>query len=98
MTERVRRHGQWRLLDRLGKGGNGVVWRAVGDDGREAAIKVLSRSGADRWARFLDEIRFLLDGPQRRGVMPLCDADLDADPPYYVMPVATGLRQHLGPD
>jgi serine/threonine protein kinase len=98
MTEQVRRHGPWQVLDRLGKGGNGVVWRAVHDDGRQAAIKVLSRSGADRRARFLDEIRFLLDGPQRPGVMPLLDADLDAKPPYYVMPVATSLRTHLGPD
>jgi len=39
--------GDWRVLDRIGGGGNGDVYRCKGQDGAEAAIKVLKR-GRDR--------------------------------------------------
>src|SRR4051812_18916787 len=35
------RVGPWLLEERLGEGGNGEVWRAVGDGERRAALKML---------------------------------------------------------
>jgi Tol biopolymer transport system component len=53
----------YRLVDKIGEGGMGVVWRAVDSDlGREVAIKILPdilAGDADRLARFEREARLL---------------------------------------
>jgi hypothetical protein len=87
--------GGWTLLERLGRGGNGEVWRVSGPDEQPGAIKLLRRQGVDRLARFLAEIRFLLEGTPRQGVMPVLDAQLEGNRPFYVMPVGVALREHL---
>lgn len=48
--------GTWRAVARLGRGGTAEVWRALGTDGREAALKVAradwrGRGVADEWLR-----------------------------------------------
>jgi serine/threonine protein kinase len=101
------RYGQWVVAGekRLGGGGNGEVWRAETADGRAGAIKVLSaRRGHDgryRLGRFRDEISFLIARPDFPGILPLLDSriaeDLD-EPSWYVMPVATPIREALGSD
>ncbi|MCB9698723.1 MAG: serine/threonine protein kinase, partial [Alphaproteobacteria bacterium] len=42
--------GRWSVIDQLGQGGMGVVWRAVDADGRQAAIKVARLRTAAREA------------------------------------------------
>ncbi|MGB5176670.1 MAG: serine/threonine-protein kinase, partial [Thermoanaerobaculia bacterium] len=53
----------YQLVDKIGEGGMGVVWKAVDTDlGREVAIKILPDSlagDADRLARFEREARLL---------------------------------------
>jgi serine/threonine protein kinase len=63
-----------------------------------AAVKFLIRSGRERRQRFGDEVAFLLSAPGRPGVIPILEADLEAEPPYFVMPLATPLREHLRPE
>ena len=90
---------------RLGGGGNGVVWRVENADGRSGAIKVLySRSGRVdiyRLGRFKDEISFLTTHPGFPGILPLIESYISDDPSdtsWYVMPVATPIRQALEND
>src|SRR6266568_2780650 len=91
--------GRWRLVDRLGQGGNGEVWRCVGPDGVQAAIKVLlNQRSSERLGRFRNEIGALLGHGQRPGVVPILDHDLSgAGKVWYVMPLAVPIRVALGP-
>jgi serine/threonine protein kinase len=101
------KYGKWVVTGRkrLGGGGNGEVWRAETADGRVGAIKILytrrGREGRYRLARFRDEIGFLLAHPDFPGIVPVLDSricdNLD-EPSWYVMPVATPIRQALGAD
>lgn len=94
-------YGDWCVLDRIGGGGNGDVYRCTGTDGTEAAIKALKRTMSrrrDRIARFRNEVRFLLSHGRRPGVLPLLDhalPDDPAEPSGYVMPVAVPLVEAL---
>jgi urea transport system substrate-binding protein len=52
--------GGYRVVGLLGRGGMGLVYEAVGPDGRAAAVKVLSEGTADdpvQRGRFLHEVR-----------------------------------------
>jgi serine/threonine protein kinase len=93
--------GTWRVLNRLGGGGNGTVYRCTGGDGAEAAIKILRRDKSmprDRIPRFRNEVHFLLTRGTCPGVLPLLDSALPDDPrqpSWYVMPLAVPLVKAL---
>jgi serine/threonine protein kinase len=88
----------WTLLGRLGSGGNGDVWKVVNASGEPFAMKILRARGANRLARFRDEVAFL-GLYQDPGVLPLIESRLDDQTPsWYVMPIAVQLRIALGHD
>lgn len=95
-------YGDWRILNKIGSGGNGDVHRCKGTDGTEAAIKVLRRDRnrhRDRIVRFRNEVRFLISHGCRPGVVPLLDhalPDDPAEPSWYVMPMAVPILEALG--
>jgi serine/threonine protein kinase len=86
---------RYRILERLGEGGMGTVWRAVDRLlGREVAIKVVSdaAAGADSAARLEQEARILaqLEHP---GIVPVHEVGRLADGrAYYVMKRVRGVR------
>jgi hypothetical protein len=94
------RLGRWSLLEKLGQGGNGEVWRCRGQDGVDAAIKVLLKQvNRERLGRFCNEIEFLLGPGQREGVVPILDHNLGGiGKIWYVMPLAVPIRSALGPE
>jgi serine/threonine-protein kinase len=75
------RFGRWELLNFIGRGGNGQVWRARSDKGEFGAIKVLHKATAKKAnQRFRDEVQAMRDCADIKGVLPLLDAHLP-DPP-----------------
>jgi serine/threonine protein kinase len=88
-TEQPREHarlGEYRLVQRLGEGGMGVVHLALDRHGRAVAIKVLRQHIAhdpDARARLTREVSTLSRITSLR-VAPIVDADVDGPTPYIV--------------
>ncbi|MDD0984042.1 serine/threonine protein kinase [Pseudomonas shahriarae] len=86
--------GKWKLLEQIGEGGNGEVWKVDADDSETRAIKILFRGGVDEpYKRFCLEIEVLKRLGNPEGIVPLLDSYIPTDPkrerPWYVMPLAT---------
>jgi hypothetical protein len=84
--------GAYRLLGRLGEGGMGTVYLAMGEAGRMVALKMIrvDRAGDEEFRR-----RFRGEVKRARQVPPFCtaeviDADPDHDPPYLVVEYVDG--------
>ncbi len=58
MSRKGQRIGRWTLLEQLGQGGNGSVYRA-NDGTSEVALKLLLNSRPKRYQRFRDEVEVL---------------------------------------
>ncbi len=97
---RPERLGPYRILDLLGKGGLGVVYRALDDrTDEEVAVKLLTGTpaGDSRAAlRFTREFESLalLDHPY---VVKVIDAGIAGDMPYFAMELIDGvdIKRHL---
>jgi tetratricopeptide (TPR) repeat protein len=88
--------GRYRLIEEIGRGGMGTVWRAARADGQfeqEVALKLIKR-GMDSdevLARFMRE-RQILARLQHRHIARLLDGGVSEDGrPYFVMELAEGL-------
>lgn len=96
----LRRVGRYRLVAELGRGGQGVVYRAVDDElGRDVALKLLTGMGAlDEGAlrRFLREAQ-ATSGLQHPGICPVYEHGQDAGLPFIAMGFVDGrsLAQRL---
>ena len=92
-----RRLGPWRLEREIGRGGMGVVWEAVRDDGsfqQRVAIKLLPAGvqSASGIARFVEERQILAD-LSHRGIARLLDGgSMEDGTPYLVMEYVDGER------
>jgi serine/threonine-protein kinase len=88
--------GPYRLVEKIGEGGQGTVWRAFRGEGGEAvAVKVLRLSHPKKRARFVQEINIhsALSAAKAPNVMPLLDHNVDETANngvqgYLVMPLA----------
>jgi hypothetical protein len=91
--------GKWRLLDKIGHGGNADVWRAEAG-GQEVALKVLRsrKRDSEQWQRFRREVAAHAALEDVEGVLPLLEAELPEDPRekgWLAMPLATPLDDWL---
>ena len=102
-SESERFEGPWRLIEKLGRGGNATVWRArrEGED-RDVALKVINsaKATAEPYRRFVREVEFLRGLGSYGGVLPLLDAHLPGQPSnrdraWLAMPVATPIDRAL---
>ncbi|MBN9418061.1 hypothetical protein ABS71_04380 [bacterium SCN 62-11] len=77
----------YELQRQLGEGAFGQVWGALQKrTGQKVAVKFLHESGSHSWAYFRHELERLRDVSEHPGIVTLIDADLTAQPPYFVMP------------
>jgi len=82
--------GGYRIVDEIGRGGMGTVYRALAPDGREVALKRLNAevTSHETVRRFLQEARLRIDHPN---VVETLGAGLDsAGQPYIVFELLTG--------
>lgn len=71
----------------IGSGSFGSVYAAIQErTGLQVAVKFLRREVVN-WRYFQRELQQLSRLAEHPGVVTLLDADLDHDPPYYVMPL-----------
>lgn len=88
--------GDWTILETLGQGGNGSVFKACNIDGSQAAIKVFNteKNQKVRYKRFKDEIDIIRRNGDLKGILPILDYDLpekSSESTWYAMPLAKPL-------
>ncbi|MGR6838013.1 hypothetical protein ACU5DF_02480 [Aliivibrio wodanis] len=86
--KRGRKVGDWQLIEKLGAGGNGDVWKVKNKNGEEFALKVLRNIDADTFTRFKIEENILRE-LNINGVIKLVDSFIPESKsegtPWFVM-------------
>ena len=95
----VRQFGDWKMLSRLGRGGNGDVWVCQKGDGENKAIKLLTKLKPKSYSRFVDETIVIEKNSDIIGIIPIEEKSLPRNfsegTPYYVMPLAENSEKKL---
>lgn len=81
--------GKWEVLgpcSNAGGMGTLVFVRHTGTTGPQFVLKFCKLAGDELLARFRREVRLMQQFDGNSYVMPVIDANLDHDPPYFVMP------------
>ncbi len=93
----VVRVGPYEVLNELGRGGMGVVYRVRTPDGHDAALKLLLEVDRDRFARFERERRLLSALGEKAGFVGCLDAGTSSAGAWLLMPFMPGgtLRDKL---
>ena len=85
----------YKVIEEIGRGGFGIVERGRGDDGNDYALKRLNTTAfspdetADLRKRFEREVRYQ-GQVHHPNVVEIVEHNLEVDPPWFVMPLATG--------
>ena len=95
--------GPWTIHERLGYGGNAMVWKATRSSSQSmVALKVINTKKVEKepYQRFVREIRFLQEHQSVPGLLPLLDAHLPSQPsssdqPWLAMPIAAPISEAL---
>lgn len=93
------RVGPWKLVARLGRGGNSEVWRATSDTQQgEAALKI-PNAGRNSMRRFGGELTLLKKLAGMKGIIPLiAGANDEGQIPWLAMPIAQPIDSALDDD
>lgn len=87
--------GGWRLEEKIGGGGNGIVWRVSKAGEPDRALKNLRNLSAVARDRLAAEIDALRLAAGLEGIVPLLEHDLPFDatkaPRWFVMPIAENI-------
>lgn len=93
------RAGNWRLVNRIGGGGNGDVWKCERDNEPQVAIKFLKRMSDVALARFKAETTALELAGKVAGIIPMIeqgDAMLSGRKvPWFSMPLAKPFNSRI---
>ena len=84
------RFGPYRVVDQLGRGAMGVVYRAIDEaSGREVAIKTVARPSPSLLTAMRQEIAFL-ERARNPGIVSILDNGVVDGDPWYAMEVLDG--------
>ncbi len=86
----TRRLGKYVLLEPVGKGGMGWVYKARSPEGAEVAVKLLVARTPDALARFQREQRLQQLLGEEKGFVPILDGGVAPEGAYLVMPFLRG--------
>lgn len=93
---------KWTLIECLGTGGNGEVWRARDGAGPDVALKILRNKTprSEPYERFSREVDAMREMAHRRDVLPLLDASVPEIVSKYArawlaMPIAEDITRAL---
>ena len=84
------RIGPYRLLEPLGRGGMGVVYRAAHDDGRLVALKTVRLAAENQLAGLRREIHALAR-LRHPGIVRILDEGVSQGLPWYAMELLEGM-------
>lgn len=89
----------WRLIEKLGSGGNGDVWKVVNSSGNEYAMKFLRQIDDVTYERFKSEVH-ILSTVDIDGVIKIVESFIpqersDEGIPWFVMPLAESFADYI---
>lgn len=92
---------KYKIIRKLGKGGNGTVYKVEDTDGKNFAKKILNaKANRKQYQRFKDEIEVLYSLNDRTGIIEIFESYLpdkitDNNKAFYIMPLATTLKDYI---
>lgn len=91
--------GSWTLIEFIGAGGNGDVWKASQPNQPPHAIKILKGITTESYERFKIETEALERLGHLDGIVPLIDKHIpskkEVATPWFVMPLATPFSDYI---
>ena len=96
----AKRCGDWKLVKKLGDGGNSEVWAAEDSMESRVALKIFIKPQDLAYQRFQDEVAIATKHRDVPGVLPILGSYLPAqltpdDPPWLTMPIAVPMTESL---
>lgn len=92
---------KYKIEKKIGKGGNGTVYKVKDSNGNFYAKKILNHTSSKKaYQRFKDEVKVLYGLNHRNGVVDIIDSNLPeinskTNKAFYVMPLAISLRDYI---
>lgn len=92
-----------KLIENIGDGGNGTVWKCSNQNGEFVAVKFLSKINKSKYKRFKSEIEILESIKDVSGVIPILRKHLPEDGqakirPCFEMPLAVAINNNMSID
>ena len=75
----------YKLINNIGNGGSGIVWRAQ-SNGEEFAIKIINSKSSSKKERFQKEIEFCINNKHKNIINVITQGEVNGKP-CYVMPL-----------
>lgn len=104
--EKIEQLGEYKIIDKLGSGGNGIVFEAEASNGKPVAIKVFKQNGRNpnrrerkKLLRFITEVNKVVEIQKDvQGIIPIIAFDLpdkERGLYWYAMPIATPIEEKV---